>query len=199
MEELRQVILGEAHRSRYSIYPGATKMYKDLKAMYWWLGMKKSVARFPICWAEVGERQILGLKIVQETSEKIKLIRERIKKAQNRQKSYTDTRRRNLEFQVGDKMYLKISPLRMVTQSNKKNGKLSPRYIGPYDIVERIGPVAYRLALPMDLSNLYDVFHVSQLRKHEPEPSQVMPTEVVKVQENLSYFEKPVKILDRRD
>lgn len=91
--------------------------------------------RSPLCWTEVGERQILGPEIVQETPEKIKLIRERIKEAQNHQKSYTDTRRRNLEFQVGDKEYLKISLLRMVTRRNKKKGKLSPRYIGAYDIV----------------------------------------------------------------
>ncbi|XP_052209286.1 uncharacterized protein LOC127812796 [Diospyros lotus] len=87
----------------------------------------------------------------------------------------------------------------MVTRSNKKKGKLGPRYIGPYDIVERIGPVAYRLVLPLALSNLHDVFHVSQLRKHEPDPSQVMPVEAIEIQENLSYVEKPVSILDRRD
>ncbi|XP_052206831.1 uncharacterized protein LOC127811164 [Diospyros lotus] len=83
--------------------------------------------------------------------------------------------------------------------SNKKKGKLGPRYIGPYDIVERIGPVAYRFALPLALSNLYDVFHVSQLRRHEPDPSQVMPAEAIEIQENLSYVEKPVRILDHRD
>ncbi|XP_052172133.1 uncharacterized protein LOC127788051 [Diospyros lotus] len=153
----------------------------------------------PICWTEVGERQILGPEIVQKTTEKIKIIQERIKEAQNRQKSYADTRRRKLEFQVGDKVYLKISPLRMVTRSNKKKGKLSPRYIGPYDIVEKIRLVAYRLALPVALSNLHDVFHVSQLHKHEPDPSQVMPAEAIEIQENILYVEKPVNILDRRD
>jgi len=86
-----------------------------------------------------------------------------------------------------------------MTTRNHKKGKLSPRYIGPYDILERIGPVAYRLALPMALSNLHDVFHVSQLWKHEPDPTQVMPMEAIEVQENLSYLERPVKILDRRD
>ncbi|XP_052204052.1 uncharacterized protein LOC127809328 [Diospyros lotus] len=87
----------------------------------------------------------------------------------------------------------------MVTRSSKKKGKLSPRCIGPYDVVERIGPVAYRLALPMALSNLHDMFHVSQLCKHEPDPSQVMPAEAIEIQENLSYVEKPVNIMDRRD
>ncbi|XP_052209305.1 uncharacterized protein LOC127812817 [Diospyros lotus] len=155
--------------------------------------------RSPICWIEVGERQILEPELVQEMTEKIKIIQERIKEAQNRQKSYADTRRRKLVFQVGNKVYLKISSLRMVTRSNKKKGKLGPRYIGPYDIVERIGLVAYRLALPLALSNLHDVFHVSQLQKHEPDPFQVMPAETIKIQENLSYVEKPVNILDRRD
>ncbi|XP_052185292.1 uncharacterized protein LOC127796932 [Diospyros lotus] len=155
--------------------------------------------RSPVCWTEVGERQILGPEIVQKTTEKIKIMQERIKEAQNRQKSYADTRRRKLEFQVGDKVYLKISPLRMVTRSNKKKEKLNPRYTGPYDIVERIGPVAYRLTLPLALSNIHDVFHVSQLRKHEPDSSQIMPAEAIEIQENLSYVEKPVSILDRRD
>jgi len=86
-------------------------------------------------------------------------------------KLYVDTRYRNFEFQVGDKVYLKISPLRMVTRSHKKD-KLSLRYIGPYDVIERIRPVTYWLSLPMALSNLYDVFHVLQLCKHEPDLSQ---------------------------
>ena len=77
-------------------------------------------------------------------------------------------------------MYLKLSPLKMTTQSHKK-GKLSSRNIGPYDIIEKIGLVAYRLALPMTLSNLHDVFHVLQVRKHEPDPSQVIPTEAAEV------------------
>ena len=136
--------------------------------------------RSPACWTEVGERQILGPEIVQMTIEMIKIIQELIKEARSRQKSYANTRRRDLEFQVGDKAYLKLSPLRMATRSHKK-GKLSPRYIGLYDILERIGPIAYRLALPMTLSNLHDMFHVSQLRKHEPHPTQVIPMEAAKV------------------
>lgn len=103
-----------------------------------------------------------------------------------------------MEFQVGDKVYLKLSPLRMATQGHKK-GKLSPRYIGPYDVLERIGLIAYRVDLPTALSNLHDVFHVSQLRKHKPDPSQIMPSKAAEVRENLSYLERPTKILDRRD
>ena len=99
---------------------------------------------------------MLGPEMVQVTIDKIKTIQERIWEAQSHQKSYADTRQKDLEFQIGDKVYLKLSFLRMVTRSHK-GGKLSPRYIGPYDVIERIGPVALRMAL----SNLYDVFHIS--------------------------------------
>ena len=118
--------------------------------------------RTPICWDEVGERQLVGPEIVQLTTEKIQLIRDRLKEAQDRQKSYADLKREPIEYNVGDKVFLKISPWKGVLRFGKR-GKLSPRYIGPYEVIERVGPVAYRLALPLELSQIHDVFHVSML------------------------------------
>uniref|UniRef100_A0A2N9G885 RNA-directed DNA polymerase n=1 Tax=Fagus sylvatica TaxID=28930 RepID=A0A2N9G885_FAGSY len=105
--------------------------------------------------------------------DKIKLIRGRMKAAQSRQKSYADKKRRKLELEVGDHVFLKVSPWKGVARFGKK-GKLSPRYVGPFEILERVGPVAYRLALPPALSKIHDVFHVSALRKYIPHPSHVL-------------------------
>ncbi|XP_052209218.1 uncharacterized protein LOC127812734 [Diospyros lotus] len=118
--------------------------------------------------------------------------------AQSRQKSYADHRRRDSEFQPGDKVYLKIIPSQVISQGKKK-GKLSPRYIRPYEILEGVGIVAYRLALPLTMSNIHNVFHVSRLRKHEPDPTQKIPVEAIELREDLTYPEEPVKILDTKE
>ena len=154
--------------------------------------------RTPVCWDEVGERKLVGLEIVQVTCDKVKGIRDRLKITQNRQKSYADNHCRDLEFEVGDMVFLKISPWKGVLRFGK-SGKLSPLYIGPYMIVERIGKVAYRLELPSDLDRIHDVFHVSMLRKYIPDPSHVLTEQLVEIQENLTYKEEPVQILDRRE
>ncbi|GFY87070.1 hypothetical protein Acr_05g0007090 [Actinidia rufa] len=120
--------------------------------------------RSPICWTEVGERQMLGPEIVQLTTDKIKVIQQRLQTAQSRQKSYADIRRRELEFEEGDHVFLKVSPSKGINRFGKK-GKLKPRYIGPFEVLQRIGTVAYRIALPPELSHVHDVFHVSMLRK----------------------------------
>ena len=154
--------------------------------------------RSPICWNEVGERKLFGPELVQLTTEKIQLIRERLLAAQSRQKSYADNRRRDLEFQVGDHVFLKVSPSKGVMRFGKK-GKLSQRYIGPFEILDRVGNVSYRLALPPVLSHIHNVFHVSVLRKYMPDPSHVLEYEPINVREDLSYEEQPVQILDRKD
>ena len=136
--------------------------------------------RTPVCWDEVGERKSVGPEIVQVTCDKIKVIRDRLKIAQDRQKSYADNRRRDLEFEVGDMVFLRISPWRGILRFGKR-GKLSPRYIGPYKIVERIGEVAYRLELPSYLDRIHDVFHVSMLRKYIPNPSHVLTEQPVEI------------------
>ena len=121
-----------------------------------------------------------------------------MKISQSRQKSYADNRRRELEFNVGDFVFLRVSPWKGVVRF-KGNGKLAPRYVGPYEIVERVGVVAYRLRLPIKLSRLHNVFHVSNLRKYLADPSHVLSPTELEVRKNLSYAEEPVKILDRKE
>ncbi|XP_049354785.1 uncharacterized protein LOC125819393 [Solanum verrucosum] len=238
IDGLQEKIMEEAHSSRYSVHPGSTKMYRDLREVYWWNGMKKGIAEFvakcpncqqvktdgqaertiqtledmlracvidfkgswddhlpliefaynnsyhfsiqmapyealygrrcrsPIGWFEVGKAQLIGPDLVHQAMEKVKVIQEKLKTAQSRQKSYTDVRRKALEFEVDDWVYLKVSPMKGVMRFGKK-GKLSPRYIGPYRIC--IG-----------------------------DPSLILPTESVKIKDNLSYEEVPVQILDRQ-
>ena len=123
----------------------------------------------PIYWEEVGSKQLLGPDLLQTTNEAILTIRKRILTAQSRQKSYVDVRRKDLEFEVGDHVFLKVALVRGVFQFGKR-GKLSPHFIGPFEILERIGPVAYRLALPPALGVVHNVFHVSMLRKYVADP-----------------------------
>ncbi|KAL0539586.1 hypothetical protein IC582_023802 [Cucumis melo] len=152
--------------------------------------------RSPVCWDEVGEQRLMGPELVQSTNEAIQKIRSRMHTAQSRQKSYADVRRKDLEFEVGDKVFLKVAPMRGVLRFERR-GKLSPRFVGPFEILERIGPVAYRLALPPSLTTVHDVFHVSMLRKYVPDPSHVVDYEPLEIDENLSYVEQPVEVLAR--
>ncbi|KAL0539815.1 hypothetical protein IC582_024036 [Cucumis melo] len=152
--------------------------------------------RSPVCWGEVGEQRLMGPELVQSTNEAIQKIRSRMHTAQSRQKSYADVRRKDLEFELGDKVFLKVAPMKGVLRFERK-GKLSPRFVGPFEILERIGPVAYRLALPPSLSTVHDVFHVSMLRKYVPDPSHVVDYEPLEIDENLSYVEQPVEVLAR--
>ncbi|XP_070005198.1 uncharacterized protein [Nicotiana sylvestris] len=235
---LREKIMNEIHQSRYSIHPGSTKMYHDVKEQYWWDNMKKSIAEFvaqcpncqqvkidgqaertiqtledmlracvldfkgnwddhlpliefaynnsyhssikmapyealygrrcrsPVGWFEVGETELYGPDLIHQAIEKVKVIQERLRTAQSRQKSYSDVRRRDLEFEVGDWVFLRISPMKGIMRFGKK-GKLSPRYIGPY-------------------------------RKCIGDPSRVIPIKDVQVTEDLSYEEVPVAILYRQ-
>jgi hypothetical protein len=119
--------------------------------------------RTPLYWNQTGESQVFGPEILQEAEKQVKIIRENLKTAQSRQKSYAGNRRRELMFEVGDFVYLKVSPMRGM-KIFKVKGKLSPRYIGPFKILERKGEVAYQLELPDSLSDVHDVFHVSQLK-----------------------------------
>ncbi len=118
--------------------------------------------RSPSCWSESGNRLILGHDMILEASERVEEIKRRLRVAQDRQKKYANRRRRKLEFDVGDMVFLKVSPLRNVIRFDHR-GKLSPRFIGPFRIVERVGSLAYRLDLPEKLSGVHDVFHISHL------------------------------------
>jgi hypothetical protein len=120
--------------------------------------------RTPLHWDQPGKRQVFGLEILLEAEENIRMVRKNLKAAQSKQRSYADTRRRERSFEVGDYVYLKVSPIRGTKRFGVK-GKLAPRYIGSYQIQARRGEVAYQLILPEDLSAVHDVFHVSQLKK----------------------------------
>jgi hypothetical protein len=142
--------------------------------------------RSPLYWDEVGERQLVGPEIIQDSKDKITLIRKRMLAAQSRQKSYADTRRHKLEFEVGDQVFPKVSPIKGVMRFSKK-GKLSPRYVGPFLVTEVVGPVAYRVKLPSNLAGVHDVFHVSTLRKYVHDPLHVIDFEPLRVQAYLKY------------
>ncbi|KAJ9547259.1 hypothetical protein OSB04_019802 [Centaurea solstitialis] len=165
---LSELILKEAHKSRYSIHLGADKMYKDLRKYYWWPGMKRDLASF------VG--RCLTCSEV---------------KAENQKPSG-----KPLEFQVGDKVLLKVSPWKGLVRFGKR-GKLSPRYVGPFEIIERIDLVAYRLKLPEELNGIHDTFHVSNHKKCITDEFQVVPLEEVYVDKTLHFVEEPIEILDR--
>jgi hypothetical protein len=152
--------------------------------------------RSPVAWASVGDSQLIGPEIVEETTAKVIQIKERLKAAQDRQKSYADVRRKPLEFSVGDKVLLKVSPWKGVVRFVKR-GKLGPRFIGPFKIIERIGRVAYRLDLPPELDGVHNVFHVSNLRKCLVNEAHHVPMDEIQVDEKLNFVEKPVEILDR--
>ncbi|KAM2405085.1 hypothetical protein ACFXTH_032348 [Malus domestica] len=130
--------------------------------------------RTPLCWSEVGERVLEALEIVDETTQNVQVIKSNLKAAQDRQKSLADRLATDRVYDVGNLVFLKLSPWRGVVRFGKR-GKLSPRYIGPYEITERIGEVAYRLELPPELSKVHNAFHVSMLRHYVSDPSHVIP------------------------
>ncbi|GJS55963.1 putative reverse transcriptase domain-containing protein [Tanacetum coccineum] len=318
--KVRTLIMDEAHKSKYSIHPGANKMYYDLRDRYWWPGMKKDIAEYvskcltclkvkaehqrpsgllqqpeipdykmerlarlylneivsrhgvsiliisyrdssftsrfwqsmrealgtsldmstayhpqidgiwdvhlplvefsynnsyhssvrcapfealyggkcrsPIMWAEVGEGQLIGPELVQETTEKISQIKDRLKATRDRQKSYADKRRNPLEFSVGDYVLLKVSPWKGVVRFQKK-GKSAPKFVGPFEIIKKVGPVAYRLDLPEELNGVHDTFHVSNLKKCLADPTLQVPLDEIRVDAKLNFVEEPVEILER--
>ncbi|GKE48338.1 putative reverse transcriptase domain-containing protein [Tanacetum coccineum] len=152
--------------------------------------------RSPICWAEVGDSQLTGPEIIYETTKKIFQIKSRIQAAHDRQKSYAEVRQKPLEFQVGDKVKLKVSPWKRVIRFGKW-GKLNPRYIGPFKIIAKIGTVAYRLELPEKLSRVHSTFHVSKLKKCLADEPLAIPLDEIQVDDKLYFIEEPVEIMDR--
>nr|GEW71247.1 putative nucleotidyltransferase, ribonuclease H [Tanacetum cinerariifolium] len=154
--------------------------------------------RAPICWDQVRERVIEGPEMIEVTNAKVAVAKEKLKEARTRQKSYADKHRRSLEFQPGDHVFLKVSPARGVRRFGIK-GKLSPRFIKPFEILDRVGEVSYRLALPPQLSHVYDVFHVSLLRGYKYHPLHVITYPLDQIRTDLSYVEEPEAIIDRQD
>ncbi|GJW04255.1 putative reverse transcriptase domain-containing protein [Tanacetum coccineum] len=281
---IRDLIMHESHKSKYSIHPGSDKMYQDLKKLYWvpvsiisdrdsqfasgfWRSLQNALGtevnmstayhpkmdgqseriiqtledmlracvidfgkswdrhlplvefsynnsyhasikaapfealygrkcRSPICWSEVGDSQLTGPELVRETTEKIVQIKNRLLTARSRQKSYADVRRKPMEFSVGDMVMLKVSPWKGVIRFGKR-GKLSPRYIGPFKIIERIGPVAYKLELPEKLRGIHNTFHVSNLKRCLADENLIIPLEEIQLDDKLHFIEEPVEIMDR--
>jgi hypothetical protein len=151
--------------------------------------------RTPLYWDQTRERQFFGPEVIKEAEEQVHIIRENLRVAQTRQKSYADNRRRPLEFEEGDHVYLKVSPLRGMRRFKVK-GKLSPHFIGPFRIFKRVGEMAYQLELPDHLSYVHDVFHVSQLKKCLRVLEEQLPMEELSVPGDLTYTEYPIKIID---
>nr|GEV86087.1 putative reverse transcriptase domain-containing protein [Tanacetum cinerariifolium] len=178
-----------AEFSYNNIYHSSIR-YTPFEALY---GRK---CRSPVLWAEIRDSRLIGPKLVQETTNKVIVIRDRLKAARDRQKSYADNRRKPLEFQVGDHVMLKVSPWKGVVRFGKQR-KLAPRFVGPFEILKRIGPVAYRLRLPEELSSVHDTFHVSNLKKCLADANFHVSLDEIKVDKTLRFVEDPLEIMDR--
>ncbi|GJV76035.1 putative reverse transcriptase domain-containing protein [Tanacetum coccineum] len=152
--------------------------------------------RSPICWAKVGDAQLTGPELIHVTTEKIVQIKQRIQATRDRQKSYADVRHKPLEFQVGDKVMLKVSPWKGVIHFGKR-GKLNPRYIGPFKVLAKVGTVAYRLKLPQQLSRVHNTFHVSNLKKCLSDEPLAIPLDEIHIDDKIYFVEEPVEIMDR--
>ena len=154
----------------------------------------------PAYWLKTGDKLILGPEMIRETSDCIEIVRQRMKTARVRQKSYADKRRRELTFNIGDFVYLKLSPLKGM-QRFQLRGKLAPRYVGPFKVLSRRGEVSYQLELPEEMSAVHDVFHISLLRKclEVPEKTEVFKNidhRSVDINKDLTYREVPIRILE---
>jgi hypothetical protein len=144
---------------------------------------------------ESGERRYYGIDFIKEAEKQVLKIQQNMKVAQDRQKSYADKRRKPIEFEVGDQVYLKVSPMKGVKCFGVKR-KLAPRYVGPYQILEKKGEVAYKLQLPPEMGTIFPVFHVSQLKKCLRVPEEKVEIRGIKLKSDLSYKEEPTRVLD---
>ncbi|GJU82526.1 putative reverse transcriptase domain-containing protein [Tanacetum coccineum] len=151
--------------------------------------------RSPMCWAEVGQVQLTGPELVQQTTERIIQIKQRIQTTYDRQKSYADLKRKPMEFQVGDKVMLKVLPWKGVVRFGNQ-GKLNPRYVGPFKVLKKVGAIAYKLEFPQELSRIYNTFHVSNLKKCYFDDPLVILLEGLQVDDKLHFVEEPIEIMD---
>ena len=173
-------------------FPGSWDRYIPLMEFAYNNGYQFSIGMAPyealygrrcrtfMCWIELNEHKIIGPDLVKDTEEKVQIIQQRLKAASDKQRSYANLKRNDIEYEVGDKVFLKVSPWKKILRFERKR-KLSPRFIGPYEILERLGPVAYRLALPLELAKLHDVFHVSILWRYRSDTSNILPVQDIQV------------------
>nr|GFC70715.1 putative reverse transcriptase domain-containing protein [Tanacetum cinerariifolium] len=151
--------------------------------------------RSPVCWTEVGEAQFLDPELIQETTEEIVQIKQGMQAARDRQKSYADLKREPMKFQVRDKATLKVLPWKGVVRFGKR-GKLNPRYVGPFKVLERVGDVAYKLDLLEELSRVHNMFHMSNLKKCHADEPLVVPLDGLHFDDKLHFVEEQVEIVD---
>jgi hypothetical protein len=154
--------------------------------------------RTPLNWIEPGGKVIFGPDIVDEPEAIVHRIQDNLKATKSHEESYANKRRQPLEFEIGDHVYLKVSPMKVVKRFGMK-GKLAPRYIGPFPILEKCGPMTYKFELPLSLVGVHDTFHLSQLKKCLKSPVDVVLPEVTSLELDLTYTEHPIKILDQKD
>ncbi|GJU13320.1 putative reverse transcriptase domain-containing protein [Tanacetum coccineum] len=184
------------------VYPAKIEVIKNWAAlttpteMRQFLGLAGSYRRSPVCWSEVGDSQLTSPELIREMTEKIVQIKNRLLTARSRQKSYADRRTKPLEFKVGDMVLLKVSPWKGVIRFGKRE-KLSPRYIGSFKILARVGPVAYTLELPEEFQGIYNTFHVSNLKKCLADENLIVPLDEIQFDDKLHFTEEPVEIVDR--
>ncbi|GJU49438.1 hypothetical protein Tco_1218993 [Tanacetum coccineum] len=152
--------------------------------------------RLPLCWLDTGDRQLTRLDVIQETVDKITEIKERLKTARSRKKSYVDNHRKPLKFQIEDQVLLKVSPWKGMIRFEKR-GKLNPRYTRPFKVLSRVGPVAYRLELPQELSGIHDAFHASNLKKCLTNKTLFVPLKELHITDKLQFIEEPLEIRNR--
>ncbi|GJV58042.1 putative reverse transcriptase domain-containing protein [Tanacetum coccineum] len=193
---LRELIMHESHKPKYSIHHGSDKMYQDLKKLYWWPNMKAEiftyVSKCLTCAKVKAEYQKPSGLLVQP----VILIKKHIQAARDRQKSLADRNRKPMEFQVGDMVMLKVSPWKGVIRFGKR-GKLNPRYIRPFKVLAKVGTVAYRLELPDQLSHVHSTFHVSNLKKCYADEPLAISLDEIQIDDKLNSIEEPVEIMDR--
>ncbi|XP_070005142.1 uncharacterized protein [Nicotiana sylvestris] len=211
IDGLRKAIMEEGHSLRYSIHPdfggnwddhlpliefAYNNSYQASISMAPYEALYGRRCRSPVGWFEQAKVPLIGPEFVCEALEKVQLIRERLKAAQSHQKSYSHKRHRDL-FMVDDKVFLKVSPMKGVMRFGKK-GKLIPRLIEPYEILENKGNVAYKLALPVELSSIHRVFHASMLRKYIYDESHIIPADTIEIKQGMTYEEDYKKVAKQR-
>nr|GEV05577.1 putative reverse transcriptase domain-containing protein [Tanacetum cinerariifolium] len=220
LDGLRDLVMHESHKSKYSIHSGSNKMYQDLKPLYWWPNMKVDIATYRSLQEALetnlemstayhpqkdgqSERTIQTLEDLLCASLRLHHMKlytkgsvDRLYARVSRQKSYADKRAKSLEFEVADMVLLKVSPCKGAVRFGKRK-KLSPHYIRTFMILARVGLVAYTLDLSEELKGNYSMFHVSNLKKCLAKGDVVIPLDEIQLDDKLHMIEEPVKVVNR--